>query len=299
MAGVVGRQIAGVSFITEPENFITLKEPELYSDSFVEKADKPSGDIKINIHLKLGSIPDIEASSKVFDGGQAWSMYQDGKDYWVSLHPPAFQKPLWIARVNRDFTKVTVYCGDERVSRKNGEVVVPNPVCYPLDQILLMHILAAREGGLFHAAGIEINGRGYIFPGKSGAGKSTITRQFAVREHIGLLSDDRVAIRKIQGAFQAFGTPWPGEGGVAENRSVPLSAIFFITHGAANRIEAVEPPEALERLLPVTSIPWYDREVVPKMLSFCEDLISHIPTYDLHFKPGHEVVDVFEEFISA
>jgi hypothetical protein len=299
MMAVIRKEIAGISFVAEFDGAIIERGPRAYHESFVKKTNESFSDVEVRIHHDLNGIPRVDGASRVFDSGTAWSMYEDHEEYFVVMKPEVFEKPLWIARVNRDFTKVTVHCGDERVSRKNGEAVVPNPVRYPLDQILLMHILAAREGGLFHAAGIDINGRGYIFPGKSGAGKSTITQQFAACEHIGLLSDDRVAVRKIQGAFRAFGTPWPGEGGIAENRSVPLSGIFFVCHGSGNRIEEITPQEAVERLLPVTSIPWYDRDIVPQMLSFCEDLISHVPAYDLHFKPGHEVVDVFEEFVLA
>jgi hypothetical protein len=162
-----------------------------------------------------------------------------------------------------------------------------------------MYILARRQGALLHASGLYINGRGYIFPGKSGAGKSTITRQFAVRGDTGLLSDDRIVVRKIDGAFKAYGTPWPGEARIAFNKSVPLAGIFFINHGSANQIKEISPQKALARLLPVTSIPWYDREVMDKILTFCEDLISSVPIYELDFKPSVEVVDVLEQFVSA
>jgi hypothetical protein len=50
--------------------------------------------------------------------------------------------------------------------------------------------------------------------------------------------------------------------------------------------------------MPVVSIPWYDKEVVPHMLDFCDELVSSIPAYVLHFKPGPEIVDVFEKFVS-
>ena len=114
-----------------------------------------------------------------------------------------------------------------------------------------------------------------------------------------MLSDDRIVAREIDGDFQAYGTPWPGEAGIALNECVPLSSIFFINHGPANRIKEISPQEALARLLPVTSIPWYDREVMEEILTFCEDLISSVPVYELDFKPSIEVVDVFEQFVSA
>ena len=93
-------------------------------------------------------------------------------------------------------------------------MIVSNPVHYPLDQLLLMYTLAQREGALLHAAGVDIQGQGFIFPGKSGAGKSTLSRQLVVQKELEVLSDDRIVIRKIDGVFQAFGTPWPGDAGL-------------------------------------------------------------------------------------
>ena len=278
-----------------------LQEPEPAYRSFLEKNNNHHGrrPADISIRLQLGTIPDTENLEKLFDSGQSWSMFRDSDGYCLTLNPPAFEEPFWLARMNRDFTEVTVYCSEKLVSRRNGRTVLSNPVRYPLDQILLMYILARRHGALLHAAGIDINEKGYIFPGKSGAGKSTITRQFAALKDTGLLSDDRIVVRKIEGSFKAYGTPWPGEAGIALNKSVPLSAIFFINHGSANRIKEITSQEALARLLPVTSIPWYDREVMDKILTFCEDLILNVPIYELDFKPSTEVVDVFERFVST
>ena len=47
----------------------------------------------------------------------------------------------------------------------------------------------------------------------------------------------------------------------------------------------------------MTSIPWYDREPMFKILDFFEDLITGVPVYDLYFRPGVELVERFREFI--
>ncbi len=106
-------------------------------------------------------------------------------------------------------------------------------------------------------------------------------------------------VRKIDDKFECLWTPWPGEAGIAVNNSMPLSGIFFINHGFQNRIKDIKPKQAIARLLPVTSIPWYDRDIMPKILDFCEDLVLNVPAYELDFKPNVEVVDVLEKFISS
>lgn len=301
MTDLINLDIAGINLTATCRKPIILQEPDPTYQSFFRKVNKDPGAIDIKIHLELGNIPDTEKLTKIFDSGQSWSMFLNGNDYSLVLNPPAFNnQALWLARINRDFTRVTVYCSEKLLSDRNGKVMLSNPIRYPLDQLLVMYILSQREGALIHAAGIDINGRGIIFPGKSGAGKSTLSLQLAARKGLNnLLSDDRIVVRKINGDFKAFGTPWPGEAGIALNKSVPLSSILFISHGTANRIEELKPQEAIEKLLPVTSIPWYDRETMPKILSFCEDLISRVTSYELCFKPSAEVAKVLEEFAST
>jgi hypothetical protein len=266
MAHLINMEIAGINFTVTCNNSIILRGPGPAYQPFLEEVNKNPRVVDIHIRLELEGIPDTENLTKIFESDLTWTMLLDGDTYLLTFSPPGLvSEPIWLAMLS-------------------------NPVSYPLDQILLMYILARRQGALIHAAGIDINGRCYIFPGKSGAGKSTITRQFAALGDTALLSDDRIVVRKIDGGFKAFGTPWPGEAGIALNKSEPLASIFFINHGSANRIKEITPQEALARLLPVTSIPWYDREVMDKILTFCEDLISSVPIYELDFRPSIEVV---------
>jgi hypothetical protein len=97
--------------------------------------------------------------------------------------------------------------------------------------------------------------------------------------------------------FMVYGTPWPGDAGFALNRSVGLSAIFFLEHGLINRIEKLDPRGAVERLLRVVSVPWFDEKAVPSILSSCEELAVQVPAYTLCFKPGIEVADLLDRFL--
>jgi serine kinase of HPr protein (carbohydrate metabolism regulator) len=162
-----------------------------------------------------------------------------------------------------------------------------------------MYILARKGGAIVHAAGASICGQGMLFAGPSSAGKTTLSGLLAGQEHIELLSDDRMVVRRMGDQYLAFGTPWPGEAGVAVNQGVPLSALFFIYHGTDNRIREIPAQVALERLLPVASIPWFDRDVLPTALSFCDDLLSHIRAYELHFERSSTVADTLREFVAA
>jgi hypothetical protein len=158
-----------------------------------------------------------------------------------------------------------------------------------------MYMLAGRDGALIHSSGVDFHGRGYMLSGKSGAGKSTISRRFALAGHE-VLSDDRIIVRKIDGELRMFGTPWSGEAGIAVNKDLPLHGIFFLHQGVENLIKKITPAEAMERLVPVTSIPWYDKSVLSNVLTFCGDIVSACPAYDLVFRRDIDVKAVFEDF---
>lgn len=298
MPNLLNIEIAGVNFIISSRDKIHLDELPLTYQPFLVKTPPLNG---LNIHISptLHEMPNIKKMRKIFNTGHAWSMFFHDNEYLLALMTPTEQKKLvWLAQCNCKFEKVTIYCSDILSTNTDKGTKLLNPIRYPLDQIILMHFLAHREGCLIHAAGAEFNGRGFIFPGKSGVGKSTLTRQLDCISGFSLLSDDRVVVRKTGNTFKAFGTPWPGEAGIALNRGIHLSGLFFISHANYNKIEEIDSQKALERLLPLVSIPWYDKETMIKILDFCGELISHIPTYDFLFKPGIEVIHVFEKFVS-
>jgi hypothetical protein len=277
--------------------------PETYSKTYgpfiTEKISSNEGSVHIDLDIDINKFPDIRKMTKIFDTMELWSMFRSGDKYfWVDAVESSPRESACIARFQRKPERVAVYCRGQFISETNGQRMIKNPFVHPLDQLLMMYALAERDGATLHACAVELDGKGFLLPGRSGAGKTTISRFFAAGGHK-LLSDDRVVARKIKNAFYAFGTPWAGDAGIAENRKLPLKGIFFLRQSSGNRIENIKPAVAAERLMPIASIPWFDEQTMSGILSFCEDLILHVPAYELYFKPGTEVVDFLEKFISA
>ena len=98
--------------------------------------------------------------------------------------------------------------------------------------------------------------------------------------------------------IHAYGTPWPGDGKIAVNRSGELDGIYFLHKSSQNRIECITPRQAFERLMPTVSIPWYHEEMVRELFDFCEQLVKNIPMYDLHFSPTTELSSFLERSIA-
>jgi hypothetical protein len=307
-------EIAGVDFSISakktgkmPGILVQEHEPGYQSFFFksnIKNRNPEPGTLSINVSLELvnGNMPDSRRMPKLFDSGQSWWMTREADVYWAVLHPPAHEKPLWAARFNPDVKDVTVYCSPQLIQEQEGKTIILNPVRYPLDQLLMMYILARHQGVVFHAAGIKMSGKGFIFAGPSGAGKSTLARLFNAslgqnKPGVLVLSDERIVTRNVNGTFKAYGTPWHGEEGTTRNTSVPLSGIFFLYHSSQNRVKPLKPQQALERLLQVTSIPWYDRDILPGILRYCEELLNRVPLFEFHFTPGLEAIRFLETCI--
>jgi hypothetical protein len=172
----------------------------------------------------------------------------------------------------------------------------PNP--YSLDSVLrIVHslILAARGGFLLHAASAICDDRAYLFSGVSGAGKTTMTR--LAPSDISLLTDEISYVRPRAGGYSAYGTPFAGELAKAgENRTAPVSALFFLEKGPENRIDEISPAEAVRRLMRNILFFADDRELVEKLLATACDFVAGVPIRRLTFYPDSRVWDTIRFF---
>ena len=280
--------IAGVRLVIRSSLPVLWPDPDHAYRTFL---DGDGRRIPTAIRLTLVAAPcrRLAHARKVFDGGSTWALFRDGARRYIVRKSPGGGTPLWVARIAPGLASAVVHCGRKLFGEHGGQRFIANPVRYPLDQLLLMYGLASAEGALIHAAGADVAGCGFVFPGRSEAGKSTLARILARRSDVGMLSDDRVIVRRHGRALRAWGTPWPGSEGIAANRSAPLAGVFFLRHSRCNVLRRLSPSEAFERLLPVCSIPWYEPDVADPLLIFLRRLAARVPAYDLGFVPDHRV----------
>lgn len=252
----------------------------------------------VTVELLLDKMPDVAGFEKVFDTKGSWALFTDGERKYILFRGPDHDAhPLWVADIDMKNRHVDVYCGKRLKSRlDSGQPVIINPLGYPLDQILLMQFMDGN-GFTVHAAGAIHHGNGYVFAGPSGAGKSTISMLLSNFEEFTLLSDDRIVIRQTDGKFSMYGTPWPGDAGIAVNSKVPLRKIFFLEKGKKNMLRELTPQEAFAKIMPVVSLPWYDEVQLTSYLETCGKVLEHTRSYVLSFTsdPGtaHELIGIF------
>lgn len=169
---------------------------------------------------------------------------------------------------------------------------------YSLDAVLrIVHslILAERGGFLLHAASAICQGEACLFSGVSGAGKTTITR--LAPPGVTLLTDEVSYVRPAADGYAAFGTPFAGElARAGENCSAPLSALFFLEQGPANRIDELSYAEAVQRLMRNILFFAEDAGLVEKLFATACDFVARVPVRRLTFYPDGRVWDVIRQF---
>lgn len=99
------------------------------------------------------------------------------------------------------------------------------------------------NGLMLHASAAALGGRACLFSGPCGRGKSTHTRlwQQTFGEAVQVFNDDKPALRRLDGRWYAYGTPWCGKDGINLNQKWPLGGICFLEKSQENRIR--RPPE--------------------------------------------------------
>ncbi|MGE5280359.1 MAG: hypothetical protein ACM3L6_06425 [Deltaproteobacteria bacterium] len=171
------------------------------------------------------------------------------------------------------------------------------PFGFPLDELLMINVLGRGRGLLVHACGLKTaDGRGLLFLGNSGAGKSTTARLWKDEPGVTFFSDDRLILRRIGGRFWMYGTPWHGDARVYSPQRVALTRIFFLKHASQNSVTRLTGAAAAAHVLKRSFPAFWDKEAMAFSLRFCDTLVRHVPCYEFGFLPDASAVDFIKRF---
>lgn len=152
--------------------------------------------------------------------------------------------------------------------------------------------LLNHDGFYLHSSAVAMDGRAYLFSANSGVGKSTHTQlwQSLFGEAAQVFNDDKPALRRMDGRWYAYGTPWCGKDGINQNKKVPLAGICFLKQSGENRIRRLSQTEALSRILPQTIYRLRNTERLDLLLRHVEEVIQEIPIFELDCRPDTDAV---------
>ena len=277
-------EIANIVFSISSDHPIAHIELEQAYQDFLSNSSPD-----INIRASYGFLPSnvLENKDRVFDSGVHWSLYAlRGKHVFVLRRAGL---PYRIAMFDKDYQNGEVYTSSAECSLYSSSDVLPNPLEYPLSEVLMICLLGRERGLMAHACGINDNGKGYLFAGNSTHGKSTMAEVWKNKATI--LNDDRIVLRCRDGRFWMYGTPWHGEYTDVSSHGVPLEKIFFLGHGQNNRVKRRQGVVASSMLLARSFPPLWDRNGMQFILNFCAELVHIVPCYELDFVPDISIVE--------
>lgn len=260
------------------EAIVTLAAGErLADDNYDVFAHAGADRAELRIELRRDRLPAERLGAwmserPLFDTGATWAIRATGDAAWAFHIGPSsrcqMEPPLPHALVRGDFASARVYL-EPAEEDSDG----PSVRLHPFDELLLRGRLGELGGMLVHASGVAIGGRGYLFLGDSGAGKSTTAS--LLEEVLGpdcVYSDDRIVLRQVEGEWRMFGTPWHGTLPRARAGSLPLAGLCFLEQSRQNELIPLAGLERISSLLQVYLAPWWMPDAGVRLLRPVEEL---------------------------
>ena len=179
-----------------------------------------------------------------------------------------------------DFHNATLYFSEEATN--GSRIFALN------NSIMLLYAFTSATYNtlLIHASVIANEGKGYVFLGKSGTGKSTHSQLWL--KYIPdsyLLNDDNPVIQITQEGIYVYGSPWSGKTPCYRNEKAVLGGIVRLSQAPQNQITPLKGVMAYAAVTPSVSAMRWERTMADGIHNTLSDLITHIPVYHLQCLP--------------
>jgi hypothetical protein len=169
------------------------------------------------------------------------------------------------------------------------------------ENILRIHAAytAPMSGGVvLHSAGLVFDGEAYIFVGRSGAGKTTLTRK-AHRHGATVLSDDINLLLPRDDHFVAHAVPFSGEFGrtlqqPGSDKNYPVKAICLLTQGETLSATQTKKSLAMARL--VVGCPYVntDGDEYDRLSNVLENLTTKYSVINLSTRKDNSIDQILQ-----
>ena len=106
-----------------------------------------------------------------------------------------------------------------------------------------------------------------------------------------MINDDKPIVRRIDGEFYAYGTPWNGKHRLSTNCKVKIDGICKLHRAKTNGIEKADSRDMVITVLNQT-LRFPDKDRTEKLLSFIDGLISSVKIYSLGCNMEKDAADV-------
>lgn len=245
--------------------------------------------------------------------------------FHVTVHPeaaplyqPSLAKHILTDQSDDDMPRIELYeQGDKMVLRVSK--LKNSPICteilaekdysraevvifeaagrFPIDNALMLLYAfrtATKHTLEMHASVIKRNGKGYLFLGRSGTGKSTHSRQWlSAFSDAQLLNDDNPIVYN----GNVYGSPWSGKTACYNNDQAPIAGIVLLRQAPKNEMRRLSLPEAYAAIYSSSSGLRCNPAMAEGLHNTVAQLATSVPTYLLDCLPNVEAAQLCQETI--
>ena len=273
-------RVAGHKFaVVMPDNDMAWSEMRPYEPFVCEDAD----DLLFMVEL-WDAMPDTSGKKKITASCEAPDMPRielyECNGEWLMEIAPTLEAP------------VRAYLMTDKTFTKAGFRVLGSMRFSVSTVMMLMFAFATADKNtlLMHASVTMKDGKGYVFLGKSGTGKSTHSQLWMDNiQGCSLLNDDNPVMRVMDdGEVRIFGSPWSGKTPCYQNIDVPVGAIVNLRQAKKNVIRRMSLVEAYAAMYVSFSGYRFIKEMADGLHATNEMVVSTVPCFALDCLPNAE-----------
>lgn len=232
----------------------------------------------------INEMPDTSSKQLVVVGNQGKDMARselyDWEGKWLLEIAPLLDAPVRVMMIaDKGFT--------------TAQFRVLGSWSFSVNSVLMLlyaFSTAHKDTLLIHASVTMNNGRGYLFLGKSGTGKSTHSQLWIDNiEGCELLNDDNPALRVLDdGEVRVYGSPWSGKTHCYRNIDVPVGAIVDLHQAKKNVIRRLSIAEAYASIFVSFSGYRFMKDMANGLHATNEKIVMTVPCFSLDCLPNAE-----------
>lgn len=149
----------------------------------------------------------------------------------------------------------------------------------------------------FHCSVIEHHGKGLLFLGPSGIGKTTQAELWCQYQEATIINGDVGFVQNKEKEVLVWGTPWHGSSSYCENMSVPVVAFIVLKQGMKNKIRKLNGFEMVSEVGKNVLYPTWVENGTEAAMDILDQLLQRIPVYELTNKADEDSVLMVKQVV--
>lgn len=260
-------QIADFNFGIYSENLFPIQLEEGFSDFILTETS--SIDRSIFVHANSIDLPKDAVLSYEAKQNEIilWRIYHQKEVIYLDVFHPIDANLQQRASYAIKEKRWDIYCQPSK--NEDGELVLM-PLAYPMAPLIWYYLTIEEKVIMVHASGVTINGKGRLFSGFSGVGKSTLAGIWE-NEGAKIINDDRLLLRIKSDGIWMYNTPMPY---YDHSKKAQVHHLYLPFHAPTNSHSLLTGAEGMANFLAFCIQHGYQKNILLHHVSVVEEILE-------------------------